>query len=266
MNGPENMDQRVQDLLNGGIDGELSSDEQFELDSLLTGSGEIRDLNEELKVVVGLMDELPELEPPEYLQQTIERQVRLPVQGTDDKDKKKSIFAGWLPAHWPRTAFALAAGAVLTIGIYEMGSAPMTTEDATSLSGTMVKSQVAGQGALLDSVHIETDMLNGLVELRNKADLYTLDVQLNSEGPTQLVVNFADRGLEFEGVTRKQDRKDAVSISEGSVNVASSGEQRYTLNLRRIVEMQGQETTPLVLEFFAGELLVHEAKLQIPQQ
>ena len=83
---------------------------------------------------------------------------------------------------------------------------------------------------------------------------------------TQLVVNFADRGLEFEGVTRKQDRKDAVSISEGSVNVASSGEQRYTLNLRRIVEMQGQETTPLVLEFFAGELLVHEAKLQIPQQ
>ena len=266
MNEQKNMDQRVQDLLNGGIDGELSGDERLELDSLLTGSSEIRDLNEELELVVGLLDELPELEPPEYLQQAIERQIRLPVQGTENADKKKSVFATWLPAHWPRTAFALAAGAVLTIGIYEMGSVPITAEDATSLSGTIVKSQLAGQGELLDSIYIETDTLTGLVEFRNKADLYTLDVQLNSEGPTQVVVDFAGRGLEFEGVTRKQDRKDAVSISEGSINVASSGEQRYTLNLRRTMEMQGQDTTPLALEFFANEKLVHEAKLQILQK
>ena len=264
MNEQKDMDQRVQDLLNGGIDGELSADEQIELDSLLTGSTEIRDLNEEIKVVTGLLDELPELEPPEYLQQSIERQIRLPVQSRDDT-AKKSIFANWLSARWTRTGFALAAGAVLTIGIYEMGSTPITAEDATSLSGTMVKSQVAGQGELLDSIHIETDTLNGLVELRNKDDLYTLDVQLYSDGPTQVVVNFAGRGLEFEGVTRKQDRKDAVSISEGSINVASSGEQRYTLNLRRTMEIQGRENAPLALEFFAEETLVHEAELQILQ-
>ena len=256
------MDQRVQYLLNGGIDGELSGEARLELDSLLADSVEICNLNEEMKVVAGLLDGLPELEPPQYLQETIERQIRLPGQDGDHL-QTKGFFSTWLPAHWLRTGFALAAGAVLTIGIYEMGSVPITAEDAASLSGTMVKGQLAGQGELLDSFRISTGTLNGLVELSIIDNLYTLDVQLNSEGPTQVVVDFAGRGLEFEGVTRKQDRKDAVSVSEGSVNVASSGEQRFTLNLRRSEETHSQVSHPLALEFFADKILVHEAELRI---
>lgn len=262
MNEQQGMDQRIQYLLNGSIDGEFSGDERLELDSLLANSDEVRNLNEELKVVTGLLDGLPELEPPQYLQESIEGQIRLPEQ-EKDHPRKNSFFGTWLPAYWLRTSFALAAGAVLTVGIYEMGSGPITARDAANLSGTMVKGQPAGQGELLDSFHISTGTLNGLVELRNIEDLYTLDVQLNSEGPTRVVVDFAGRGLEFEGVTRKQDRKDAVSISEGSVNVASSGEQRFTLNLRRSEETHNQVSPPLALAFFANKKLVHEAELRI---
>lgn len=260
----KHIDQHAEELLNGGVDGVLSAAEQDELNSLLAGSAQLRDFNEELKTCTGLLDGLQEVEPPPYLQESIERQIRLPVQ-SNQHEEKQGFLGTWLPAHWLRTGFALAAGAVLTVGIYEMGSGPMTAEDATRLVGTVVKSQAADQGELLDSIHIFTDTLNGRVELRNKGDLFTLDVQLDSDGPTQVIVDFAGRGLEFEGITRMQDQMDAVSIVDGSVNVASSGEKRYTLNLRLATKTEGQEIAPLGLDFFANNILVHEAELSITQ-
>ena len=263
MNEQIHIDQRTQDLLNRSIDGELSTAEQDELDGLMAGSDKVRDFNEELKALTGLLDGLPELESPHYLQESIERQIRLPAQGSG-QEKKQGFLNTWLPANWLRTGFALAAGAVLTVGVYEMGSGPMTPEDAANLVGTVVTSQATGQDELLDSIHIFTDNLNGLVELRKKDDLYTLDVQLNSDGLTRVVVDFAGRGLEFEGITRMQDRTDTVSIIEGNVNIASSGEQRYTVNLRRT--SGGQGTAPLKLEFFANNMLVHKAELSVSRQ
>lgn len=265
MNEQKHIEQRTQDLLNGGIDGELSSSEQSELDSLLAGSDKLLDLNKELKSLTGLLDSLPEVEPPEYLQAAIERQVRLPVQSARDAEKR-GFFGSWLPAHWMRTGFALAAGAVLTVSVYEMGSKPMSAEDVSNLSATIVNRQAASQGELLDSIHIFTDTLTGSVELRSKDDLFILDVQLSSDGPTQVVVDFAGRGLDFEAVTHVQDRQDAVSVVDGSVKITTNGEQRYSMSLRRNNDYQVQATAPLELDFFANQLLVHEASLSVSQQ
>ena len=259
------IDQRIQDLLFGSIDGELSAADQHELDKLLASSGEIRDLHEELKAFSGLLDTVPDLEPPQHLQKSIERQIRLPVQNTRHEEKE-GFFGTWLPAHWLQTGVAVMAGAVLTIGVYQMGSAPISPEDASNLVGTVVKSPATAQGELLDSIHIFTDTLNGRVELRARDDLFSLDVQLDSEGPAQLVVGFAGRGLAFEGISRTQDDKDIVSMAEGTVNVTSSGEKRYTINLRSTADANGQEVEPLELEFFANHLLVHEAELNISER
>ena len=269
MNNRGNIDPRTLELLNGGIDGELSTPEQAELDSLIAGSERVQEFDSELRNLTDLLDNVPEIDPPNYLQESIERQIRLPIKGEDLKDsadKDKSIFFGtWLPAHWMRTSFALAVGAVLTISVYEMGSKPMDADDATQMVGTMIKPVNVSQGALLDSIQISTETLTGSVELRNKDDLFTLDVKLNSDGPTQVVVNFANRGLTFEGVSRMQDSHDAVSFVAGAINITSSGEQRYTMSLRRLYEQQNQKIEPLELKFFANQQLVHEASLYIPQ-
>ena len=58
-NDKPDIDHRVNDLLNGGIDGELSAAEQDELDRLLAGSEKVRDLNEELMTITGLLDQVP---------------------------------------------------------------------------------------------------------------------------------------------------------------------------------------------------------------
>ena len=261
--GQATIDQHILDLLNGSIDGEISATEQDELDSLLASSPVVRSLNDELRAVTRILDELPELEPPQYLQETIEKQVRLPVQSQADTGKP-GFFDGWLNANWLRTGAALAAGLVLTVGVYEMGSEPITTGDSTSMVGTMVKrGQTDQQGALLDSIHLDTEELKGLVELRNKDNLFTLEVQLSSDGPAELVVNFGGRGLEFEGVSRSQEPLDTVSVVDGSIHLASSGEQHFTLNLRHTEETR--KAAPLELEVFANSKLIQQARLKVSQ-
>lgn len=265
MSGQRNIDQHTEDLLNGGIDDELSATEREELSGVLAASSDAREANAELKSFARLMTELPELEPPQYLQESIERQIRLPVE-SKAAGGKPDFFGSWLSANWLRTGFALAAGVVLTVTIYEMGSEPMTERDAANLVGTVVKNQVPGQGDLLDQARISNDALNGLVELRKVDDLFTLDVQLNSDGPAEVVVNFAAQQLTFEGITRSRDQDDAVTVANGSVNVTSNGEQRYTLKLRRTAGTLDQQAAMLGLEFFVNNSLVHEAELSVSHQ
>ena len=261
---PAPLDERIQQLLNSSIDGEINAADQEELERLLATSQSVRDLNRELRTVTRLLDELPEIDPPQYLQGTIERQVRLPVQGKATGNKP-GYFGNWLNANWLRTGFALAAGVVLTIGVYEMGSGPIPAGDTTSMSGTIARNGVTGQqGVLLDSVHLDSELLTGQVELRNSNDLFTLDVQLKSVGPSEVVINFAGRGLEFDGVSRQQDTADSVSMVNGSIHLASNGEQHYILSLRRAPG--AKYLAPLELEFFANSKLIQQDELSISQQ
>jgi hypothetical protein len=252
--------QQILHLLNSSIDGEISATEQDELDRLLIASPEIRNLNDELRTVTRLLDEVQELDPPEYLQDSIERQVRLPVQGHAGSKKPGLWGSGWLSANWLRTGFALAAGLVLTVGVYEMGSEPMSPKDSTSMVGTMANRGSTDQpGTLLDSIKLNTAELNGLVELHNKDDLFTLDLQLNSDEATEVVIHFADRGLEFDGVIGEQAHGDRVSLVNGAVHLASTGEQHYTVRLRRT--SAAEKLTPLDVNFFASNDLILQAEL-----
>lgn len=259
------VDQHILHLLNSSIDGEISATEQEELDRLLIASPEVRNLYDELKTVTRLLDEVQELDPPEYLHDSIERQVRLPVQSHAGSKKPGFLGAGWLGANWLRTGFALAAGLVLTVGVYEMGSEPITPRDSTSMVGTMANRGPADQaGALLDSIQLDTAKLHGLIELRNKDELFTLDLLLRSDEPAEVVINFADRGLEFDGVNGKHARDDSVSVVDGSVHFASKGEQHYSVRLRRTSATE--QIAPLDVNFFASNDLILQAKLKISKQ
>lgn len=258
------VDQHVLYLLNSSIDGEISAAEQEELDQLLIASAEVCNLNDELRKVTRLLDEVPELDPPEYLKDAIERQVRLPVQAHAGSKNPGSWGNGWLSANWLRTGFALAAGVVLTVGVYEMGSEPIANRDSTSMVGTMADRGRADQpGALLDSIQLNTARLNGLVELRNKNDLFTLDLQLNSGEPTEVVIDFAGRGLEFDGLTGNQPHDDSVTVADGSIRLTYEGEQHYKVILRRTSQVQ--HVAPLDVNFLANSEPLLRAKLNISE-
>lgn len=256
------IDQHARALINAGIDGELDSEKQAELRELLATSGEAREVDQSLRSITRLMEELPELDPPAHLQESIERQIRLPVQASPI-ERERSFLAAWLSAKWFRTGAALAAGVVLTVGVYEMGSGPISKEDASNLAGTVVKNQALPRGEVLDQVHISNDSLNGMIELRQKGDLYTLDLQLRSDTRTRVVVDLNGRGLNFSGFTQMRDRGDTVTVKEGFIHIDSHGEQHYELNLQRGRDTPGIQVAPLTVAFYTNDILVHEARLSV---
>ena len=65
------VDQHIWNLVNGSIDGELSADEQQELDRLLLSSDSVKKLDADLRVITKILDGLPEVEAPRYLQNAI---------------------------------------------------------------------------------------------------------------------------------------------------------------------------------------------------
>jgi len=263
-NGQTPLDQHIFYLINRSLDGEITAPEQEELDKLLIASPEAQDLHEELGKVTKLLDEVLEIEPPQYLKDAIERQVRLPVQ--EHKKTTKPGFLGieWLKTSWLGTGLALAAGAVLTVGVYQMDSEPISERDRTSMVGTIAKRGPQVQaGALLDSVHLNTSNLNGLVELRNKDDLFTLSFQLKAGESTDVVIDFAGRGLELDDVTGAQTDNDIVAIEDGSIHLAGQGEQQYTVILKRTSEVRN--VAPLDVNFLANNELLLRAKLIISE-
>lgn len=259
------VDQHVLNLLNASIDGEINATDRQELENLLLASGEVRSLKQELEAFTAILDELPEVDPPDFLQETIERQIRLPAQGRSDVSGPGS-WSDWLSANWLRGGFALAAGLFLAVSVYEMGSEPITPGDGASMVGTVANKNIVNQpGTLIDSVNLTNAQLEGVVELRNKGDLYTLDLQLNSGVAAEVIVNFAGRGLVFEGAVGDQISPDTLSIQEGDIHIASSGRQSYTISFKRSPSEGTRYAGPLELSFIADSKLIQQEKLIIPR-
>lgn len=263
-------DEQLRDLLNASIDGELNVSEQNEVDSRLAASEKVRDLHAELKSFVVLLNELPEREPPTYLLNTIESQLRLPAQSHQREvelgaGEKSGWLNAWIPTNWLGTGLALAAGVILTVGIYQTGSDFPAEINTSDMTGTIVQSPETQAGILLDLVDFKSAALESVIELRERSGLLIVDVQFVSIGAAALQINFAGRGLEYAGLEQLQSQSNAVSIEKGSIHVASGGEQHYRLLLRPTSKPPGQQLTSLGLEFFADNKLVHSAELSLVQ-
>jgi len=256
------VDQHVLDLLNGSIDGELSTAEQAELDDLLAGSARVRELNTELRALTDTLDGVPEKQPPEYLHNAIISQVRLPVAA----DQKPGLISKWLAAPWMRTGLALAAGVLMTVGIYQTGSENLSPEDAARMTGTVLKNPA---GVLLDSTRFQSGAMNGNAELRSKGGLLSIDIHLESDGEALFSLGFAGQSLELVSVNGLNNPEVDVAVSDDSVKVTGSGTQHYELLLRSTAESAANSESnppgPIALEFFADSVLVHEAELDSSQ-
>lgn len=258
-----NIDERAWLLINGQIDGELSDSEQQELDALLANSKELQVILEELTGLSDCLQQLPEKTPPAYLHNAITSTVRLPV--GESASGKKHAFTSWLTEHWLGPAFALTAGIMLTVGIYETNPDSMSGPDTTNMTGTMVNAETA-RGELLDRVQVGDDHVFGTAQLHRSGRDFLIDVNLDSKQPAKFTLNYAANGLEFIGVTSSENRVDGVIVDKQRVIIEGNGQQQYTLRLRSPDDNLAANSGPLKVGLSVNNGLLYQAELKVVKE
>lgn len=253
----EKLTQRVIDLLNADLDGELGPADKRELQKILAGSAAARAAGDELKKLDNMLGAVPEVEPPPQLQQSIERQVRLPSGHTANSGGR---LAGWLSSNWLRAGVALAAGVVLTVGVLQMDPGPVSELNERDVVGTVVQPP---QPFLLEEASIVNDLFGGRVELFKSADSYMLRLHIKSEVPIDTSVRYAGLGLEFAGLDGIQSEGEIAFPEDGVIVISAQGAREYGLKLRASGNKLIEGPAALQLRFFANGRLLDETSLDI---
>jgi hypothetical protein len=127
------LDQRIIELINADIDGELGPHEQGELEAVLESSPEAVTFRLELLGLNNAFRKMPDLDPPPDLARNILDQVQLPAR------QRPFNLPGFLAGLSPVAGgLAFAAGLLLAVGFYESGSRKLTPQDTVNMVGTMV--------------------------------------------------------------------------------------------------------------------------------
>ena len=260
MNDHSNINERAWALLNGELDGELSGAEQQELDALLAASEELRTVQAELHGMKDCLQQVPDKEPPDYLHNTITSTVRLPV---DVSEKSTNGISSWLSRSWVAPAFALTAGVLLTVGIYESNFESYDVSDTAGMSGTILNSNGDSKSQVIDHFEIEKAELYGTAKLRKSGQNYLVDVRVDTDLPAMLTVNYIDNDLKFMGVVSITSPVEGVMVSDQKVTVEGKGDQQYTLMFANPEGQLAANSDPLIMGWSINYAVPIEAELQV---
>ncbi len=225
------IDERVANLIQAEVDGELPVGDRAELEEVLQRSGEARRFREGMIRVSRLMSELPPLEPPDGLRQSVLSQIDLPA---------TPAWPDW-SLSWLRPAsygMAVAAGMVLAVGLVNAvpGLVPEGASSADSdierLVGTMVGRGERPGGPAEGHLAISGAGVQGEVRLQTYPDSWAVAFDLDVENPTEVRLDLAGAGVSFGGIADPQGAVQSVDVSAKAVRVINEGHQRFVVFLR----------------------------------
>lgn len=225
------MSERILELINADIDGELRPEDQPELDAALESSAEARAARRDLQKLGRLMEDLPSQEPPASLGINILKGIGLPSR------KPRFSLASWLFSLKPATAgLAFAAGLVLTVGFYEFSQEGPAAVDSARMVGTMVAGKAADSGVHKNDIRLKGDGFSGTISLREDSGIYVLNFDLESEQSTEVKVGLDETGFAFGGFAEVQGDEnrifESVMMSGGALRVVNQGRQQFAVFLR----------------------------------
>lgn len=202
--------QHIVDLINADIDGEIGVVERRELDGILATDSEAQAFHSELSLICEAMDSAEAVTPPTYLKHTI-------LEMTGPKSSKaKSVVSGrrFLSAPALRLAGAFAAGVVLALGLLSSDMASRNTfDDVTGLVGTM--SHRGADLSAKNSIYISRNEINGTVTIYRSGQILIVDFDLSSHVPIDIVAEFPDGGVWFNGFAQLESSGTSVAAEPG---------------------------------------------------
>lgn len=226
------LDQRITELINAGIDGELGPQEQKELEAVLASSPEAVAFRLELLELNNAFRNMLEMDPPPALARNILQQVQLPVR------QKPFNFLGFMAGFNPVAGgLAFAAGLLLTVGFYETGSRRVTQQDTINMVGTMVASdpvRVPGQG---DRLLLDLDGLSGAISLNVHENGQVLEIDLDSDQVIEIEIGLGQAGLAVTGFAQDGHGEgsyiDTLEFAGGTMRAVSQGRHRFVVFLEQ---------------------------------
>ncbi len=225
------LDQNTIELINADIDGELGSKELKELEAIFESSPEAVQYRVELLELNSAIQNMPELDPPSYLANSILGQVQLPV-----KQKVVNI-KGFIARYNPVAAgLAFAVGLLVTVGIYETGSRNLQMNDTVNMVGTMVARDQVGVPGQGNRLSFDLDVLSGTVSLNLNETGQTLEFDLISQKTIEIELDLENAGLVVIGFAQ-DDRGDGSLIETlellgGTMRVVNQGRHHFVVFLR----------------------------------
>lgn len=229
-------DDRLNELLNAELDGELDGAGQAELERLLSASAEARARREELRRVADALSHLKPVEPPADFASSVFAALRpngakvVPFRGAVPKAQRR-----WVPY-----VGALAAGVALgAIGL-SVWLAPRAEFDAASLAGTMTDPTHRAAGKVLDRVAVDSNGLTGSASLHEADGLWVVEFDLNSAAPVEVLAIYDGTLVRLQGFVRPQPTSEAVLAGPGRLSFVNEGAQRAAIYLRPADAAAGQ--------------------------
>lgn len=219
------LNERITDLIQADVDGELADHDRAELSRELLQSQEARKFRDDMIRINGLMASIPSLNPPAGLQHKIINAIKLP---------KRGPFSA-RTSGWPKFAsygLALAAGVVMGIGLAQVN--PRETQDLSAVVGTMMSQPESQQGSAGKTLAVSLDYVQGNIKRSYLGQTVALEFDLKSVEPVEITVDLSGTGMNFGGFA-DQDLASAVEqfeVSDGKVHLLSRGNQQYVLFLR----------------------------------
>jgi hypothetical protein len=258
------IDRQTIDLINAGIDGELSAEEKAMLDERLAASDEARALCDELRDLCGSLDALPAEDVPDDVRPGV--LARLSVSAVKAENEAGSrlgeIFAGLFGVPLVRYGMSFAAGVILTFTLISSDQVSRQAfDDVAGLVGTISGgSPVEGSATRQDGLELALNELAGSVSLSTAGSLMILDFDLASRDPVEIVARFDDRDIWFSGFAQQESEGTTVDSQTGRVTVRMSGQRRYAVFLQNA----GQNAATVNLSFMSAGQVLHEGALRLP--
>ena len=224
------LDKRIAELIQAEVDGELTARDRETLEEALRSDPQAQEFMDEMQLVAKLMNELPDVEPPQRLRRNILDSIELP--------SSSAIIKG--PASWFKPSsygLAMAAGVLIAVGVDKI--TPDKQANLNNLVGTMVNRTADLIQDPSSELDIENDNVNGQIKLKNMNEAWVIQFDLYSQDSIEVAVNLAGSSLSFGGFADEDSSIDHFEVSEGKVRLMNQGDHQFVLFLRNQPKGEG---------------------------
>jgi hypothetical protein len=217
------LDERIAQLIQADVDGELASEDKAELAAALEQQPEARLFRDEMQRIAKLLSDAPDIDPPKSLTKRILESIELPT--------SSNLLQG--PASWFKPAtysLAMAAGVLLAIGVQR--ATPDSQPNLASLVGSMVQKQKTINHEPSAELLIEQAEVNGQVVMKNLEQTWMVEFNLQSDDLVEIALDLSGTGLSFGGFANQDSGVEQFQVSEGKVSMMNQGNHHFVLFLR----------------------------------